>query len=54
MFKNLWQKIKDFFSIAIYVEVTNLEFRSKIPSYTNWIIPINFYNFKDIKKHCNY
>lgn len=50
MFKKSWYKIKDFFSIAIYVEVTNLEFKSKIPNYTNWVIPLNFYDFKGTRK----
>ena len=43
MFNKIYKKIKELFNIKIVVEPKKFEFRSRIPEYTKWVIPIKFY-----------
>lgn len=46
MFNKIYTKIKRLFDIKIIVEPKTkkkIEFRSRIPEYTKWVIPIKFY-----------
>lgn len=42
MFNKIYTQIKELFNIKIVIEPKKFEFRSKIPEYTKWVIPINF------------
>ncbi len=44
MFNKIYTKIKELFNIKIIIKSKkeNSEFKSKIPEYTKWIIPIKF------------
>ena len=45
MFKKIYTKIKKLFNTKIVIESKTKkenEFKSKIPEYTKWVIPINF------------
>lgn len=45
MFNNIYTKIKKLFNTKVVVEPKTkkeIEFKSKIPEYTMWVIPINF------------
>lgn len=40
MFNNIYTKIKELFNIKIVIEPKKeIEFKSKIPEYTKWVIP---------------
>lgn len=47
MFNKIYTKIKKLFNIKIVIEPKKkIEFRSKIPEYTKWVIPITLKNNK--------
>lgn len=53
MFNKIYTKIKKLFDIKIIVEPKTkkkIEFRSRIPEYTKWVIPINFCKNEHNKK----
>lgn len=50
MFNKIYTKIKRLFDIKIIVEPKKFEFRSRIPEYTKWVIPIKFYENEHNKK----
>ena len=40
----IYTKIKELFNIKIVIEPKKeIEFRSRLPEYTKWVIPIKFY-----------
>lgn len=46
MFNNIYTKIKELFNTKVVIKPKTkkeIEFKSKIPEYTKWVIPINFY-----------
>ena len=46
MFSKMKTKIKELFNIKIVIESESqkeIEFRTRIPEYTKWVIPIKFY-----------
>lgn len=43
MFNKIKTKIKELLNIKIVIEPKRYEYKSKIPEYTKWVIPINFY-----------
>ena len=50
MFNKIYTKIKELFNIKIVIESKKFEFRSSIPEYTKWVIPIKFYENEHNKK----
>ena len=50
MFNKIYTKIKELFNIKIVIESKKFGFRSSIPEYTKWVIPIKFYENEHNKK----
>ena len=51
MFNKIYTKIKELFNIKIVIEPKKeIEFRSRLPEYTKWVIPINFCKNEHNKK----
>ena len=50
LLNKVYTKIKKLFNTKIVIEPKKFEFKSRIPEYTKWVIPIKFYENEHNKK----